>query len=461
MTGRIREILMTYVRRLSAPRAAFMLLIPLMGIFQLALMPLKTLSMNSWMILYLPALIAIHMKQQVIYIRERRLPSALGLHLAIGTGLVLLVTIGVPLLRMSITGQWSCGFLGIVLAGTAVVFGGAITANPAFWFAIPLLIWATFVPAAQHWLTELFSGQHDDVGIALVATSLAMIWASMAYLREMTEENRAYHWRSDLRAADIYERGSVETAQSMALRAAAKNRWWSPRDPSDRAIAQWPILARGSLWQRIRLRDYGRRIPVGLYIAMMLFPVFTLLPQYFIGRGAGGAIIPTPAMIFPMLFPAYLVLAQFALQRPLWATELLRPASRREFVLGLFMTWGRQVAEVWLALAAGWIGVSAVLGLSAAPGPELWHYLVLSAIVQIFLFGTGVWFLRYRSKSIMTLYLLLGILAFSIIAGTLGTIYRNLTPDLVSIAIVCVAVILMSALITWDAYRRWMNTELG
>jgi hypothetical protein len=459
MTGRIHEILMTYVRRLSAPRAAFMLLIPLIGMLQLALMPLKTLSMSSWMILYLPALIAIHMKQQVIYIRERRLPSALGLHLAIGTGLVLLVTIGVPLMRMSITGQWSCGFLGIVLAGTAVVFGGVITANPAFWFAIPLLIWVTFVPAAQGWLTELFSGRHEDVGIALVATSLAMIWASMAYLREMTEENRAYHWRADLRAADIYERGSVETAQSIALRAAAKNRWWSPRDPSESAIAQWPRLAHGSLWQRMRLRDYCRKIPAGLYVAMILFPVFTLLPQYLIGRGAGAPIFP--GMIFPTLFPAYLVLAQFALQRPLWASELLRPAGRREFVLGLFTTWARQVVQVWLALAIGWIGVSAVLGFNTTPGTELPRFLVLSAIVQIFLFSTGVWFLRYREKSILTLHLLLGILVFSIIGGALAPIYRNLTPDPVSIAIVCVTVILMSALITWDAYRRWLNTELG
>jgi hypothetical protein len=436
-----------------------MLLIPLVGMLQLAFMPLKALSINSWMILYLPALVAIHMKQQVIHIRERRLPSALGLHLAIGTGLVLLVPIGIPLARMAITDQWSCGFLGIVLAGTAIVFGGVITANPAFWFAIPLLIWVTFVPAAQHWLTGVFSGQHEDIGIALVATSLAVIWAAMAYLRELTEENRAYHWRADLRGVDIYERGGVETAQSMALRAAAKNRWWSPRDPSESAIAAWPKLAGGSLWQRIRLRDYCRKIPVGLYITMILFPVITLLPQYFIGRGAGTPVFP--GMIFPTLFPVYLVLAQFALQRPLWATELLRPAGRREFVLGLFMTWARQVAQVWLALAAGWIGVSAVLGLSVAPGPELWHFLVLSAIVQIFLFSTGAWFLRYREKAILTLHFLLGVLAFSIIAGALAPIYRNLTPDPVSVAIVCLAVILISALITWDAYHRWLNTELG
>jgi hypothetical protein len=166
-------------------------------------------------------------------------------------------------------------------------------------------------------------------------------------------------------------------------------------------------------------------------------------------------------MIFPTLFPVYLVLAQFALQRPLWATELLRPAGRREFVLGLFTTWARQVAQVWLALAAGWIGVSALLGLNAAPGPELWQFLVLSAIVQIFLFSTGVWFLRYRDKSVLTLHLLLFILVFSIVSGALAAIYRNLTPDPISIAIVCVAVILTSALITWDAYRRWLNTELG
>jgi hypothetical protein len=459
MILQIREVLLTYVRRLSAPRAALMLLIPLMGVLQLALMPLKALSMTSWMILYLPALVAIHMKQQVIHVRERRLPSALGLHLAIGTGLMLLVTIGAPLARMSITGQWSCGFLGIVLAGTAVVFGGVITAHPAFWFAMPLLIWVTFVPAPQHWLTELFSGQHEDIGIALVATSLAVIWAAMAYLRELTEENRAYHWRSDLRASDIYQRGGVETAQSIALRAAAKNRWWSPRDPSESAIAGWPKLAHGSLWQRMRLRDYCRKIPVGLYVAMVLFPVFTLLPQYFIGRGAGGPIFP--GMIFPTLFPVYLVLAQFALQRPLWATELLRPAGRREFVLGLFMTWARQVVQVWLALAAGWISVSAVLGFNAAPGPELWQFLVLSAIVQIFLFSTGVWFLRYRDKSVLTLHLLLFILVFSIVSGALAAIYRNLTPDPISIAIVCATVILMSALIAWDAYRRWLNTELG
>jgi hypothetical protein len=459
MIHRIRAVLLTYVHRLSAPRAALMLLIPLIGMLQLALLPLKALSMTSWMILYLPALVAIHMKQQVIHIRERRLPSALGLHLSMGIGLMLLVAIGVPLVRMSVTGEWSCGFLGIVLAGTAVVFGGVITAHPGFWFATPLLIWVTFVPAAQHWLTGLFSGQHEDIGIALVATSLAVIWAAMAYLRELTEENRAYHWRADLRGVDMYERGGVETAQSMALRAAAKNRWWSPRDPSESAIAAWPKLARGSLWQRIRLRDYCRKIPAGLYVAMILFPVFTLLPQYFIGRGTGA---PTfPGMIFPTLFPVYLVLAQFALQRPLWATELLRPAGRREFVLGLFTTWARQVAQIWLALAAGWIGVSWVLGPNAAPGPQLWQFLVLSAIVQMFLFSTGMWFLRYREKAILTLHLLLGIFVFSIISGALAAIYRNLTPDPLSIAIVCIVVTLISALITWDAYRRWLNTELG
>jgi len=59
------------------------------------------------------------------------------------------------------------------------------------------------------------------------------------------------------------------------------------------------------------------------------------------------------------------------------------------------------------------------------------------------------------------LHLLLGILVFSIIAGALAPIYRNLTPDPVSIAIVCVSVILTSGLILWDAYRRWMYTELG
>jgi hypothetical protein len=456
MIRQIREILLTYLRRpLSGPLPFFMVLIPLIGILQVAMLPLQFSISGSWMALYMPALIGIHLKQQVLHIRERRLPSALYLHLAIGVGIFLLVGLGLPLVRMAVAHQWSVGLLGLVLAATAVVFGAVITGSSVFFAAPVLLVAVLYVPATRQWVVDLCEGRNEQAGIALVACGLAAIWASMAYLRELTEEDRAYHQRLDLSAQNAYQRGTIQSTQVLNSQY-RKGRWFNPPDPSEADTSRWPALARGSLWERAKLVAVVNRPTRGTVFSFLLFPIFLVAPALL--RGNPANVGQLRGFLFFFVFAGTIVPQQWLQRHATWAFESLRPATRRRFILEQGLAMARSMALLMILPIAGWLAIMAIFAPSMMLEPITWEIVAGTAVAQIFVFGCSVWLMRHRARGVFSL-VLLPVFILGFVTSLLAL--RGTAIDPADAAVWLVATVAVSGLILWDAYRRWLNTELG
>ena len=79
-----------------------------------------------------------------------------------------------------------------------------------------------------------------------------------------------------------------------------------------------------------------------------------------------------------------------------------------------------------------------------------------SAATQCLLFAVGVWVMRYRSIAVWMAGLVATIIFTSVIASHATFVNTPTT----ALWIAC-GVVIVSLAIMYDAYRRWLNTELG
>ena len=109
MIAQIGEVLATYWRRAISSRLAMLAtIVPVMGIVEAVLVEQKQIAMAIWMGIYGPAMVALHFKQQIIQIHQRRIPHAVAAHVIVVVGLLVLCGVGLPAARMAI-GIWSWG----------------------------------------------------------------------------------------------------------------------------------------------------------------------------------------------------------------------------------------------------------------------------------------------------------------------------------------------------------------
>ncbi len=125
---------------------------------------------------------AIHFKQQLVQIRERRLPNAVFPHGSVVVGLLLFVGIGMPILRMATSGPWSWGFPGLIFALTALIFALISWRVSWSWILVLPLIYAGSTERVRQWLGELCTGQHEQSGIAFLVVGFLCISGTLAWL---------------------------------------------------------------------------------------------------------------------------------------------------------------------------------------------------------------------------------------------------------------------------------------
>ena len=335
----LQEVLLTYVRRVAAGAwPILMVWIAIFGAIQIAVLPLKSLGTFAWMAMYGPGLIAIHLKQQLIHQRERRLPGAVIVHVAVACGFLAFIAIGIPTIRMAVVGPWCWGYPGLVLALTGITFLG--TLSNSIWFSVFIipLIWSSFNPSVQQWIAELCRGQQEEFGIRLFLAGVGTIAAALIWLLRMTEEDRAYQTLWASKPGDMYRREAVSTAQSEAVRQMWGRRWFLLKEPSEAAMAQWPMWAQGSLWERIRLCEAGRSMSTVQWILFFMLPMIMIIPMWLAKQRVD--VNNPPGYIFSMFFPAVIVIGQWYQQHPVWGLELLRPVRREPLSASIWPNTG-------------------------------------------------------------------------------------------------------------------------
>ena len=454
----LQEVLLTYVRRVTAGTwPIFMVLIAAIGAVQIAILPLKSLGTVAWMAMYGPGLIAIHLKQQLIHQRERRLPNAVVAHVAVACVFLAFIAVVIPAIRMAVIGTWCWGYPGFVLALVGFTVAATISQARWIWLVVPLLVWSMLYPAVQQTVGELCRGQQDEFGVRLCAFGVGMTAVAIVWALRITEEDRGYQvfWTGG--PADMYRRESVPTMQSEAVRQMWGRRRFLLKEPSEATMARWPIWAQGSLCERIRLCEAGRSMSTMLWIFFFMLPMFMVIPMWLMKRRVD--VNNPPGYFFSMFFPAITVIGQWYQQHPVWGLELLRPVRRTRYLQVSGLTLAIWMAMAWAMQTLGWILVAAIIAVGVN-WPKLWMSVLLTAATAFLLFAMGVWIMRYRSVALWILTLTLTTLVSSAFAGRFE-FFNGAITNPVPAAIFLGVVVLIGIVICYDAYRRWLNTELG
>ena len=446
----LQEVLQTYVRRVTAGAwPIFMVLIALVGTIQIAVLPLQSLGSVAWMAMYGPGLIAIHLKQQLIHQRERRLPSAVVAHAVVACGFLAFIAVVIPAIRMAMVGPWCWGYPGFVLVFVGFTVAAVVSQLSWIWFLVPLIIWGMLNPAVQQTVVELCQGKQEAFGVRLCVLGVGLIAGAIVWALRMTEEDRGYQIPWTGKPGDMYRRDSVTTAQSEAVKQMWNRRRLWP-EPSAAKMAQWPLWARGSLWDRIRLCESGQTMSTMQWVMFFFFPLFFLIPSWLMHLPFNFNNLS--GFNFTLCFPAMIIIGQWYQQHPVWAMELLRPATRNRYLQASGLTLALWTSAAWGMQVFCWILIAAVVP-AGVNWPKLWLSIVVSGAIQCLLFALGVWVMRYRSKAIWV----------ATLGGTIGfaSVIGNVTPDPTAALVFAAMVAVVSGGIIYDAYRRWLNTELG
>jgi hypothetical protein len=453
MIAQICEILTTYWHRAISSRLAMLVaIVPVIGMLEAVLVEKKQIAMAIWLGVYWPAIVALHFKEQLIQINQRRLPNALAAHVIVVVGLLVLCGLGLPAARMAI-GIWSWGALGFVFALSAVTF--ALFAVQTGWLLLvitPFIFIACF-DSVQKWLEGLCEGRHEAFAWPLLAAGICGMWATLASLVQISEEDARYFGRLDPRSYPRRE-PSTDDAQS---RAAYRNSLaWRLMAPSERQIQLWPQWARGSPWQRVRLWNsrhiaWLTQVPEAFaYLIVIAVSLFTPAEQRSV-LVKGNAFL----LIF---FPAWTAAGTMWVQRNAAAIELLRPVRRSQFLIDTGLAYAYRIALDWGLNSIAWCVLAYVL-VWANPS-EMLSVVVLTAAIQVFLFGLSAWVMRYIHFTTFGALLTFGIVGV-FATGFLSMLWAVGTASFSVPLLLAPIIAVAGALITWDAYRRWLQTELA
>ena len=170
----------------------------------------------------------------------------------------------------------------------------------------------------------------------------------------------------------------------------------------------------------------------------------------------------TLSALFMTFDPVYTVTNTMSRRRKVAAVELLRAVGRSQFVMETGLAYACRVPATWIQFSIAWILPAYLFTDSPVWGRQMSNLLVLTAASQVFFFGLTVWLMRYAIPFLTWSALCLG-LYFAMIFATTSCIpfvdWRTTSLDALGWA--TPSILVAGALITWDAYRRWMQTEMG
>jgi len=438
-----------------------------------------TLTWIGMLGFYSPILIAIHFKQQIVQIDQRRIPSAATAHVTVVVGLLALCCVGLPAALMAI-GIWSWGALGLTVALTAVTFAVFVLQGGFALLAFPLIFvgLAVALSPVQHWLEELFHGRHEVLGLLLAAAGVGGVALALVRLLRMTEEDIGYPNiydvldlnRCDFSASPI---GIYAHRCSSAEAAPARMGIWKLlgwlgwtlitlccRLSPEREVPSWPQWSNTSIWQRSRLRwlvcgDSFPLWPSTAFFLMLFSFMYITMP----GRPSYSMVLNALFMTF---YPVFSVTGTMSRQRKVAGIELLRPVGRSQYLMEMGLAYAGRVPVTWIQFSIAWILPGYLFTDSPVWSHQMLNLLVLTAASQVFFFGLAVWLMRYAIPFFTWTVLSLGLYLAMIFAVTSCIPFVDWrTTSLDALLWVSPGILAAGALITWDAYRRWMQTELG
>ena len=164
-----------------------------------------------------------------------------------------------------------------------------------------------------------------------------------------------------------------------------------------------------------------------------------------------------PIFGFYIIFtPVFCVAMVWQQHRQLAAIELLRPAERSHFLVEMGLTYAYRVAMECMWANIAWCALAYVLAAGSPDWGQMFERLVVMAALQVLTFGLAIWVMRY-----VWFTFLAAMVIFLAALAIFSPLIDWRTASLSTLLWLAPGIVGAGALITWDAYRRWMQTDLG
>jgi hypothetical protein len=273
----------------------------------------------------------------------------------------------------------------------------------------------------------------------------------------MKEENGLYHRRPQMDNWSLRPRMTGDV-----------NRAWS--DAQRSRLFGWPGLGNqvviprtNSLWAgATRWRSLNGGMPKGVVLLAVMMFAGTLSGIRNAQANVGAAL---PLCIWLSIVPASAAGQLWMRQWRFLEIELLRPIERRRFLQQVGLAMGVTFAQCWCVFAAAFVLRLGILTPEPLNVTTILLVLGSSLLMQIFLLGSIIWLMRYRSPglvigaSLLAILIALPTLILTLPGGMMGMPHFG---EFQMPAVVAATVLAgIGLVITRDACRRWLVTELG
>jgi len=398
-------------------------------------------------------------KWQFVNPRARLLPGYTAPHLGLFAGILLVLFVINPLAVAAIHNMNAWGLLSfaLLLAG-CVLMAILLGRGPYMFVAIAIF----FSSMNEHTRTFWFenASQYAALHVLLTLVGGRSIGYCLWYLTHLTEEMDEYQ----ILPMGSVQVSRVERAEQRKLLGNQIKKQWLVARVTDRWLDR-KFTSRTPTGALRNLAEYGLARTPSVVVALFAAVAFTLyavaLMNFGLAGNRSGEHPPVMLFLFAMAIPpmgAGMVLLQ---HRTRMGQELLRPASRTDYVDGLLGAIQNRSAWLWAALHVS-LPVVALATDTWPPDMAISvpiAFALLSLATQVSAFGlclhTSLW--NSMFGYIISMYAVAGLQM-----GTLA-LWRSSGTAAGWPAVLLLALVHLAAgagLITW-ARRRWLDAELA
>jgi hypothetical protein len=407
---------------------------------------------------YYYGMVVYHLKQQIATPQASLIPGYRVPHLIVALVMLFPILVLVPVVASLGYGLPIVPVLSLHVAFFTLVTWGVYRNS---WMAMLAALACFYAPAAPQVRTLFLDRFVTDPSLgnslaalpilALGVGGLALTARRLLALREEMREYTRTHmsYRSPFSNAEAGPRAMPQINwDSWWIR------WQFSQNVDELGQSTWNGTPSGKgFWRRVKHRRaaYNNRVA-----SLPRILLFTAMFAFWIGLSSHETINFVGSFLF--LVPAYTAFVQQFARWPTLGYESLRPARRQDFVLENAGAFAWNMAEAWLTMALAFALVAALLAPGLYKQGDVALVLTASALFQVLPMSIAWWFLRVRSTAILV--------GLAMCSGLTFAPLGIFTKDLLHVSPIWIAggagvIVLAAALISLDAYRRWMRMDLA
>jgi hypothetical protein len=374
-------------------------------------------------------------------------PSPVLPIVAVFVALAIVLVIVIPFL----TALFVDSNLRVTLAAVILLFavGG--------WWATTLWTWLMLLEQAicfsGCWMFQegktnaLSGGKWEGLVWSVMAGGLAAVIANVVALCKLREESRWFKRKLQTGAGEARARMTGQSNEQWESRGFDLLAIWLPRKIG--AAGAKGAVALGREWSRLGRGTIGFLLVTAIVVFFAQLILLRYQPQVL---AVSGYIL----FIYAVFVPVAVTMNTWLSMWKYLEAESLRPLKRMDFLRGMGVAVGLNCIAAWIIYAGMFAGWWVLDGRNIYDPSQFLLRLLATLAMQFPLAAVGIWLMRFRSQTWMTL----GYLPAYLLCPLPLLVFPLHAPSEIGEAAFAVLIGLGIAVFV-DAIRRWRTVELG